>query len=101
DFRGEGRLQYVGRHHLRFAGSGRYFLKAGPDAPETLLACADFDGTQAGKARKPRAGEATPTETLHQYGPHLQDWRPGDPTWKDGKGKALIGALNYLAGKGC
>ena len=24
----------------------------------------------------------------------------GDPTWKGGKGKGLIGALNYLAGKG-
>ena len=31
----------------------------------------------------------------------MRDWRPGDPTWKDGKGKGLIGALNYLAGKGC
>jgi hypothetical protein len=101
DFRGEGRLQYVGKHHLRFAGSGRYFLKAGPDAPETLLAYADFDGTQPGKARKPRAGEAAPTKALHRYQPHLQDWRPGDPTWKDGKGRGLIGALNYLAGKGC
>lgn len=101
DFRGEGRLQYVGKHHLRFAGSGRYFLKAGPDAPETLLAYADFDGTQAGQARQPRPGEATPGKQLHRYEPHLADWRPGDPTWKDGRGKALIGALNYLAGKGC
>jgi len=101
DFRGEGRLQYVGKHHLRFAGSGRYFLKAGPDAPETLLAYTDFDGTHAGKARKPRAGEATPARDLHRYEPHVRDWRPGDPTWKDGRGKGLIGALNYLAGKGC
>lgn len=101
DFRGQGRLQYVGKHHLRFAGSGRYFLKAGPDAPETLLAYADFDGTQPGRPQKPRPGEATPGKTLHRYEPHLRDWRPGDPTWKDGKGKGLIGALNYLAGKGC
>ena len=101
DLRGEGRLQYVGKHHLRFAGSGRYFLKAGPDAPETLLAYADFDGTRAGKARKARPGEAIPTKVLHRYEPHLQDWRSGDPTWKDGKGQGLIGALNYLAGKGC
>jgi len=101
DFRGEGRLQYVGKHQLRFAGSGRYFLKAGPDAPETLLAYADFDGTHAGQTRKPRAGEATPGKELHRYEPHQQDWRPGDPTWRDGRGKGLIGALNYLAGKGC
>ena len=26
--------------------------------------------------------------------------RAGDPTWKDGKGKGLIGAVNYLASKG-
>ncbi len=101
DFRSEGRLQYVGKHHLRFAGSGRYFLKAGPDAPETLLAYADFDGTHSGKPRKPRAGEAAPTTDLHRYEPHLPDGRRGDPTWKDGKGRGLIGALNYLAGKGC
>ena len=101
DFRGEGRLQYVGKHHLRFAGSGRYFLKAGSDAPETLLAYADFDGTRPGKARKARTGEAIPTMVLHRYQPHLRDWRSGDPTWKDGKGRGLVGALNYLAGKGC
>ena len=46
DFRAQGRLQYVGKHHLQFAGSKDYFLKAGPDAPETLLGYADFDGTR-------------------------------------------------------
>jgi hypothetical protein len=30
----------------------------------------------------------------------VADWKAGDPTWKDGKGKGLVGALNYLAGKG-
>ncbi len=91
DFRAHGRLEYVGRHHLRFAGSGRYFLKAGPDSPETLLAYADFDGTRATKKNVP----------LHHYRPHIRDWRPGDPTWKGDRGKGLIGALNYLADKGC
>jgi hypothetical protein len=100
DFRGQGRLQYVGKHHLQFAGSKEFFLKAGADAPETLLAYVDFDGTAAGRKREARAGEAAPTEGLHRYEPHLRDWRPGDPTWKGGKGKGLIGALNYLAGKG-
>jgi hypothetical protein len=89
DFRARGRLEYVGKHYLRFAGSGEYFLKAGPDAPETLLAYRDFDGTVTRKA------------PLKTWGPHLKDWRRGDPTWKDGKGKGLIGALNYLADKGC
>ena len=89
DFRGKGRLSYVGRHYLRFAGSGEYFLKAGPDAPETLLAYEDFDGTETRK---------TPLKT---WKPHVRDWTQGDPTWKGGKGKGLIGALNYLSSKGC
>ncbi len=91
DFRASGRLQYVGKHHLQFAGSKNYFLKAGPDAPETLLAYADFDNTQA-------LNKSVPLKTWQA---HLQDWQNGDPTWKGGKGKGLIGALNYLAGKGC
>ncbi len=91
DFRAEGRLQYVGKHHLQFAGSKRYFLKAGADAPETLLGYADFDGTVAGKPNK---------VPLKNWAPHVQDWREGDPAWQNGKGKGLIGALNYLATKG-
>ena len=98
DFRGRGRLQYVGRRHLRFAGTGEYFLKAGTDSPETLLAYGDFDGTRT--TRKAGTRAFVGKEGLHRYEPHVQDWRPGDPTWKDGKGKGLIGALNYLASKG-
>ena len=90
DFRGKGLLQYVGKHHLQFAGSKEYFLKAGADAPETLLAYADFDNTIALKKNVP----------LKTWAAHVQDWRTGDPTWKGDKGKGLIGALNYLAGKG-
>ncbi|MEX0331357.1 MAG: DUF5060 domain-containing protein [Puniceicoccaceae bacterium] len=91
DFRARGRLTYTGDSHLRFAGDKSYFLKAGPDAPETLLAYTDFDNTET---RKPDKGP------LKTWEPHLQDWKVGDPTWQDGKGKSLIGALNYLAGKG-
>ncbi|MEX2142430.1 MAG: DUF5060 domain-containing protein [Pirellulales bacterium] len=102
DFRGRGRLQYVGERYLKFAQSDEFFLKAGPDSPENLLAYADFDGTQVGikGPRQPRAGEAVPSG-LHRYEPHVRDWRNGDPTWQDSKGNGLIGALNYLAGKGC
>jgi hypothetical protein len=98
DFRARGRLGYVGRRYLRFAGTGEYFLKAGTDAPETLLAYADFDGTRTAKKAGTRAFVGK--EGLHRYEPHVQDWRPGDPTWRDGRGKGLIGALNYLASKG-
>ena len=92
DLRSQGRLQYVGERYLRFAGSGKYFLKVGADAPETLLAYADFDNTHAGNPKK---------APIKHWSPHLNDWTLGDPTWKDGKGKALIGAINYLSGKGC
>jgi hypothetical protein len=89
DFRAKGRLVQRG-HYLFHAGTGDVFLKAGADAPETLLAYADFDDTRAPKPNAP----------LKTWSPHLRDWRAGDPTWKDGKGKGLVGALNYLAAKG-
>ena len=92
DLRGLGRLQYVGKHYLQFAGSKGYFLKVGADAPETLLGYVDFDNTIAGNPKK---------APLKTWSPHLKDWKSGDPTWKDGKGKGLIGAINYLSGKGC
>ena len=92
DFRARGRLSYVGRHLLQFQGDRTYFLKAGADAPETLLAYADFDGTKALNEKK------CPLKT---WSAHIQDWREGDPSWQGGKGKGLIGALNYLSSKGC
>jgi hypothetical protein len=92
DLRGKGRLQYVGKHHLQFAGTKAFFLKAGADAPETFLGYTDFDGTIANNPKK------VPLKT---WKAHLRDWKPGDPTWKGGKGKGMIGAINYLSGKGC
>jgi hypothetical protein len=100
DFRARGRLQYVGERHLRFAGSGEYFLKAGPDSPESLLACADIDGTEAGRSGNQRSGEAQPMKRLKTWAPHQRDWREGDPQWRGGKGRGMVGALNYLAGQG-
>ncbi|MHC4178460.1 MAG: DUF5060 domain-containing protein, partial [Planctomycetota bacterium] len=101
DHRAKGMLRYVGGHYLRFAASGEHFLKGGADSPENFLAYADFDGTSSGgkAVRERREGEAA-SNRLHTYGPHRRDWRPGDPTWRDGKGKTIIGALNYLASKG-
>lgn len=91
DLRSKGRLQYVGKHHLKFAGTEEWFVKAGADAPETFLAYKDFDGTIAMKPGVP----------LKSWEPHIQDWQNGDPSWKGGKGKGIIGAINYLSGKGC
>ena len=92
DFRGRGRLAYVGKHLLQFQGDKSYFLKAGADAPETLLGFADFDDTKALNPKK------VPLKT---WSAHVQDWKEGDPTWQGGKGKGLIGALNYLAAEEC
>jgi len=92
DFRGKGRLQYVGERYLKFAETGEYFLKCGSDAPENLLAYDQFDGTFHNDGHK--------DNLVKTWEAHLQDWKEGDPTWKGGKGKELVGAINYLASKG-
>ncbi len=96
----EGRLEYVGERYLQYADSKRFFLKGGTDSPENFLGYADFDGTKRYISEKERSGEATQKKELHQYAPHIVDWKEGDPTWQNGKGKGIIGALNYLASKG-
>jgi len=89
DHRGKGRLQYVGEHHLRFAETGEWFLKAGADSPENHLAYAEFDNT------------LNATGNLKTWAPHKRDFvAVDDPTWAGGKGTGMIGATNYLAAKG-
>ncbi len=84
DNRAKGRLSYVGERYLKFEEDNTYFLKAGSDSPENLLAYDDFDNTVPKKRWQPHAG----------------DWQNGDPSWKGSKGKELIGAINYLSQKG-
>ena len=95
-----GRISPAGGHYLKYADADRYFLKGGADSPENFLAYHEFDGTFKGEAPQERSGEATAQPELHKYTTHLTDWREGDPTWQEGKGKAIIGALNYLASEG-
>jgi hypothetical protein len=98
DFRAKGTLQYTDGHYLQFAGSKEYFLKGGADSPENFLAYKEIDGTydaDAGSGSYEHIGGF-----IHKYEPHLRDWHDGDPTWQNDKGKGIIGALNYLAGKG-
>ena len=87
DFRapGNGLLVNRGHHYLTFGGSGRPWIKGGPDIPENLLGYVGFENT-------PNAG--------HSFVAHIADWRPGDPDWGDGQGKAIIGAFNYIAANG-
>lgn len=99
DFRAsdKGVLTYVGEHYLQFTGTGgnnpngRYFVKAGADAPENMLAYNDFDATpNRGNRRK-------------NWAPHQQDYRASEAaqyTWKNGKGTEMLGMVNYLSTKG-
>ncbi len=91
DFRSKGRLQYTGERYLKFQ-NGEYFLKCGSDAPENFLAYDKFDGNFQNDGHK--------DDLVKTWSAHLQDWREGDPVWKEGKGKEIIGAINYLASKG-
>ena len=88
DLRAKGVLKYVGSHYLQFAETGEYFVKAGADSPENFLAYNDFDNTPNNGTRR------------KSWSPHVQDWITGDPTWKGGKGKGIIGAVNYLSAQG-
>jgi hypothetical protein len=107
DFRARGHLEYVGERYLRFAGDGTRFLKGGVDSPETMLGYEDFDGTFLDRStgNRPPAPNSpidlpSLVEGLHRFAPHVKDWRDGDPTWRGGKGKGLVGGLNYLASQG-
>lgn len=92
DFRGKGRLEYVGERYLKFAETGTYFLKQGADSPENFLSYKDFDGDFKTDGHK--------DELVKTWQPHVQDWKSGDPSWQNGKGKGIVGAVNYLASKG-
>lgn len=83
DFRGKGKLQYVGERYLRFS-NGEYFLKVGPNSPEAFLQYEDFDNTNSSR----------------RYSTHIPDWNAGDAVWKTDKGKGIVGAVNYIASQG-
>ncbi len=97
DFRANGRLE-VYKGYFRHIGSKKYWLKGGANSPENLLGYVDFDDTYRIQSSN-KEGEASTTQEIHKYSNHLKDWKTGDPTWKNGKGKSLIGAINYLASK--
>lgn len=84
NFRTKGRLKYTGNRYLRYADTNEAFLKGGADSPESFLGYYEFDQTPAS----------------HKYEAHAKDFKQGDPTWQNGKGKNIMGALNYLASKG-
>lgn len=86
-FLSKGKLAYAhGQFYLKTLGDSRYWIKGGTDSPEDFLAYDGFDNTRSGSRF-----------AVKKYAGHVRDWRPGDPDWKDGRGKAIIGAINYLA----
>jgi Domain of unknown function (DUF5060) len=108
-FYGKGMLTYVGEHYLQFQGTKEWFVKAGPGGPEDLFGYQDFDGT-ADDPNKKSDTERQDTYLyedhgfsagkgvgLHRFLFHLKHWKEGDPTWQGGKGKGIIGAINYLS----
>lgn len=93
DFRGKGILANAdGDHYLTFQGTGETWIKTGVDSPENFLAYEDFDGTPATVDGRDL--------NLKTYADHRGDWNDGDPTWQGGEGKAIVGAINYLAENG-
>lgn len=93
-----GRLHTQGRYY-KTSGNNQYWLKGGTNSPENLLGYEDFDGTYRITTQN-RDGEAQSGLQIHRFAAHHQDWKSGDPTWQDGKGKSIIGMMNYLAGMG-
>ncbi len=106
-FFAKGQLRYVGEHYGQFVGNKEWFLKAGPGSPENYFGYADFDNTVDNQIRKDGTTQVKDLylrqengDGLHHYGPHKEHWKTGDPTWKNGKGKGIIGSLNYLSSIG-
>jgi len=101
DFRAKGRVINGGKGYFKFQGTDETWIKNGADSPENFLAYHEFDQTKRFTLKKViREGEANPDENLHKYEPHINDWKEGNPSWQNGKGKGIIGALNYLKSVG-
>lgn len=98
DNRAKGRLQYVGKRYLEWAENNTPFLKTGADSPENMLHYSDFDGNLDAYGKLGNKYY----QLMKTWEPHARDYDPAASayTWKDGKGKNLLGAINYLAKTG-
>lgn len=83
DFRGQGVLQWTaGSRYPTWSGSGKAWVKNGAGCPENVLGDKAFDNTPG---------------SHHTWEPHVRDWQAGDPTWKGGKGKGIVGMVRWLS----
>ncbi len=98
DNRAKGKLAYVGTRYLQFQETKDYFLKAGADSPENMLHYSDFDGTLDGYGKLGKDY----LQLMKDWAPHAKDFEEAAMpyTWKNGKGKNILGAVNYLSGLG-
>lgn len=98
DNRGKGRLDYVGTRYLQYQETKEFMLKAGADSPENMLHYSEFDGTLNGYGKLGKEY----LQLMKDWQPHAQDIELSMEkyTWKNGKGKNIMGAINYLASKG-
>ena len=97
DFRSKGRIVNGGMGYFIFQGTDEVWIKNGTDSPENFLAFSDFDQTYRFSLNTEfREGEADPKKSLHKFEPHLTDWKEGDPTWQDGKGKAMASYIKTI-----
>jgi len=87
DFRGKGWLRYVGKPYPQF-DNGEYFIRSGLGGPENFLGYSGFDNTPDQRYR-------------HDYTPHIGDHVSADDglLW-NGKGKGILGLINYAAAQG-
>lgn len=97
-FEHQGRVVYDGTRYLKHAATGELYLKNGADSPESFFAdsrvisqalVAELDGLSPAGSNK-----------VPNFLSHENDWQRDDPSWRGGKGKGLIGAVNYLAQHG-
>ncbi len=88
-FLSKGRLVYEkNSYYLKTIGDGKYWIKGGTDSPENFLAYSGFVNSTPNPDNP---------KFYHDFNKHLKDWKDGDPDWENGKGKGIIGALNYLS----
>ncbi len=88
DLRARGHIGYDGGRYPVFSGDSSRYLMVGPNSPENFLASEAFDSTYG------LAG------TLVDWQAHTADWNAGDESWANGRGKGVVGAVNYLAEQG-
>ena len=100
DNRAKGRLQYAGKRYLEWAETGEAFIKVGTDSPENMLHYADFDATLDDMRKLDLVEEYR--QLLKIWEPHAKDFEPSANayTWQKGKGKNIMGAINYLSSLG-